>query len=177
MARTPKSSAHSLEDRLRLVEDRLEIYNLIASHPAIVDSLSGDRHAGLYTLEGTLDRGPLGATKMHDRGAANDGEMQGAAKMGLAHLPTLPYVKIGRDTALAFSYVAVTVRDPTADTIAVPAHGEGPGHRLFRIVANRWDLARIDGAWKIRRREIVLADGSDAPRDLQRSILAADIVD
>jgi hypothetical protein len=89
----------------------------------------------------------------------------------------LPYIKLGKNTAVAFSYVAVTVRDPTAEAITVPAHGTGTGHRPFLIVANRWDLARTDGSWKIRRRKLVMCDGTEAPRKAARDVLDAVLID
>ena len=35
-------SASTLEDRVRAIEDRLEIYNLIASHPPSADTGGSD---------------------------------------------------------------------------------------------------------------------------------------
>jgi hypothetical protein len=173
--------SRSTEDRLQAVEDRLEIYNLIASHPPIVDSLSHELMSTMFTLDGVQERPPLGSIAMHNRDSTMEAAMQGAmrdaARMGLAHLTTLPYIKLGKNTAVAFSYVAVTVRDPTAEAVAVPAHGTGQGHRLFLIAANRWDLARTDGSWKIRRRKLIMCDGSEAPRELGRSVLDAVLVD
>jgi len=172
MSPTAHDESRSTEDRLRAIEDRLEIYNLIASHPAIADSLAMELLLAMFTPDGVLDGGPRGPIKIHDRMGTDDPArrevMRDAAKMGLAHLGTLPYIKLGKNTAVAFSYVSVTVRDPTADTIAVPAHGTGPGHRLFLIAANRWDLVRTDGSWKLRRRKLVMCDGSEAPRKVAR---------
>jgi hypothetical protein len=177
---TPERS-RSTEDRLQAIEDRLEIYNLIASHPPTVDSLSFELLPTLFAPDGVQEREPFGSVAMHNRNNPNEPAMQNAmrdaAAMGLAHLTTLPYIKLGKNTAVAFSYVSVTVRDPTADTIAVPAHGTGPGHRLFLIAANRWELARTGGSWKLRRRKLVMCDGSDAPRELARGVLDAVLVD
>jgi hypothetical protein len=47
-----------LEQRIRAIEDRLEIYNLIASHPPSADT-GADYYAEVtYTDDGVFDRGP-----------------------------------------------------------------------------------------------------------------------
>jgi hypothetical protein len=170
----------SIEDLLQAIEDRLDIYNLLASHPPMVDSLSLDLMPGMFTLDGVQER-EQGSMSVHNRDSAREAAMQSAmqeaAKMGLAHLTTVPYIKLGKNTAIAFSYVAVTVRDPTAEAITVPAHGTGTGHRLFLIAVNRWDLARTDGSWKIRRRKLVMCDGTEAPRKVARDVLHAVLFD
>ena len=45
------------EQRLRLIEDRFEIYNLIASHPPSADTGAGDYTASVWTEDGVFDRG------------------------------------------------------------------------------------------------------------------------
>jgi hypothetical protein len=167
----------AVEDRLQAIEDRFEIYNLIASQPPIADSLELELMSEMFTPDGVLSRGSGRSVKVHDLKGMNGAMMREVAEMGLAHLGTLPYIKLGKNAAVAFSYVAVTVLDPTAETIEVPAHGSGRGHRLFLIAANRWDVVRIEGSWKLSRRELVVCDGSDAPRELQRGVLNAVLVD
>ena len=39
----------TLEERIRLIEDRLEIYNLIASHPPSADTGASDYTASVWT--------------------------------------------------------------------------------------------------------------------------------
>jgi SnoaL-like domain len=167
----------SVEERLRVVEDKLEIYNLIASQPPIRDSLELELMLETFTPDGVLSRGLGKSVRIHDLKGINAAMMRRAAEMGLSHLGTQPYIKLGKNVAVAFSYDAVTVLDPTADPMEVPAHGSGRGHRLFLIAANRWDVVRIEGSWKLSRRDLVLCDGSDAPRELQRGVLNAVLVD
>ena len=45
------------EQRLRLIEDRFEIYNLIASHPPSADTGAGDYTASVWTEDDVFDRG------------------------------------------------------------------------------------------------------------------------
>jgi hypothetical protein len=47
----------TLEQRLRLIEDRLDIYNLIASHPPSADTGAGDYTASVWAEDGVFDRG------------------------------------------------------------------------------------------------------------------------
>ena len=47
----------TLDQRVRLIEDRLEIYNLIASHPPSADTGAGDYTASVWTEDGVFDRG------------------------------------------------------------------------------------------------------------------------
>ena len=51
------NDARTLERRLRLIEDRFEIYNLIASHPPSADTGDGDYTASVWTEDGVFDRG------------------------------------------------------------------------------------------------------------------------
>jgi hypothetical protein len=47
----------SLEDRIRAIEDRIEIYNLIASHPPSADTGGKDHIAASWVEDGLFDRG------------------------------------------------------------------------------------------------------------------------
>src|SRR5258708_35721782 len=46
------------EDRLRAIEDRLEIYNLIASHPPSADTAADFYTRAVYAEDGVFDRDP-----------------------------------------------------------------------------------------------------------------------
>jgi hypothetical protein len=50
--------ARTLEQRLRLIEDRFEIYNLVGSHPPSADTGAADYTASVWTEDGVFDRGP-----------------------------------------------------------------------------------------------------------------------
>ena len=51
------SPTRSLEDRIRAIEDRLEIYNLIARHPPSADTGGNDHIAASWVEDGVFDRG------------------------------------------------------------------------------------------------------------------------
>src|SRR5438552_17738839 len=85
------------EQRLRLIEDRFEIYNLIAGHPPSADTGAGDYTASVWTEDGVFDRGtefprPTGQPAIAG-GSANP-EHHRAIEQGIAHFAGLPYVRI-----------------------------------------------------------------------------------
>src|SRR6185437_2085271 len=100
--------AATIEERLREVEDRLEIYNLIASHPPSADTGSGDYTRTVWTEDGVFDRGaqfprPTGRDAIA-AGSSNPDHHK-ALEEGIAHVSGLPYVRVTGDTAFAISYL------------------------------------------------------------------------
>jgi hypothetical protein len=51
------NDGRTLEERLRPIEDRFDIYNLIANHPPSADTGAGDYTASVWTEGGVFDRG------------------------------------------------------------------------------------------------------------------------
>ena len=165
----------TIEDRIRAIEDRLEIYNLIASHPPSADTGAQSYVQSIYTEDGVLD---LGGAKRADGNQAVSQivarpEHGQAIKGGLAHFAGLPHVAIDGDRAVVTSYLQILAPHPTADEIEVPAHGATRGYRIHRVGANRWELERTAQGWKIRRRTLRPLDGSEPARELLRTALKA----
>lgn len=164
-----------LDRRLRAVEDRLEIYNLIASHPISADTAAQAHIRSIYVEDGVLD---LGGEKT---AAGNEAisEMsqrpahQEAIARGLAHFAGLPHVRIDGDRAVVTSYLQIVTPNPGAEAVEVPAHGSSRGYRIHRIGANRWELQRTARGWKIRRRSFRSLDGSQPALELLRQALPA----
>src|SRR5437868_14525893 len=50
-------SGKTLEDRVRLIEDRFAIYDLIARHPPSADTGAGEFVASVWADDGVFDRG------------------------------------------------------------------------------------------------------------------------
>ena len=76
------------EQRLRLIEDRFEIYNLIASHPPSADTGAGTYTASVWTEDRVLDRGaefarPTGRAAI--AGGSSNPEHHRAIEQGIAH--------------------------------------------------------------------------------------------
>jgi hypothetical protein len=164
----------TIEDRIRAIEDRLEIYNLIASHPPSADSASHQYVRSIFVENAFLD---LGGTKTASGNQAisempQKPEHHQAIRGGLAHFAGLPHVTIDGDRAVVTSYLQILAAHPTADEIEVPAHGKSKGYRIHRVGANRWELVRTADGWKIERRTYRTLDGTDPALDLLRRALA-----
>ena len=165
----------SIEDRLRAIEDRLEIYNLIASHPPGADTGADYFSRAAYIAEGMIDLGGGKTAEGNETVAAmvKTPGHQAAIAGGLAHFAGLPLVEIDGDSATAFSYLQILTPHPSAEPHEVPNHGVSKGFRIHRVGANRWDLVRTDAGWKIKRRTLRSLDGSEPARELLRGALAS----
>ena len=142
----------SLEERIRAIEDRLEIYNLIASHPPSADTAGNDHIAASWVEDGVFDRGenlssPRGRDSIANQVLSAD--HQAAIARGLAHFTSLPHVEIEGDMATATSYLQILVPQTQGDPVDVPNHGSSKGFRVHRMTANRWELVRTPQGWKI----------------------------
>src|SRR5256885_13613785 len=147
----------SLEDRIGAIEDRLEIYNLIASHPPSADTGGKDHVAASWVEDGVFDRG-AGVSSPRGRdtiaGHVLSPEHQAAIAGGLAHFTGLPHVAIHGDTALVTSYLQIPVPQTQGEPAAVPNHGSGRGFRAFRMTANPPALVRTAPRLKVNRRSV-----------------------
>ena len=169
------SANQSVEDRLRAIEDRLEIYNLIASHPPSADTGGKEHVAASWVEDGVFDRGEnLSSPRGRDTIANHvlTPEHQAAIARGLAHFTGLPHVAIDGDTAVVTSYLQILVPQTQGEAVEVPNHGSSKGFRVHRMTANRWELVRTPQGWKIKRRTLRPLDGSDGARQVLRQAIA-----
>jgi SnoaL-like domain len=165
----------SLEERLRAIEDRLEIYNLIAGHPPSADTGANQFVRAVYTEDGIID---LAAGKSASGNEAiatmvKEPGHQAAIQGGLAHFASLPHVQIDGDSAVVTSYLQILAPHPTAEPVEIPNHGVSRGFRVHRVGANRWELVRTQAGWKIKRRILRPLDGSEPAREILRGALVA----
>jgi len=164
----------TLEQRIRAIEDRLEIYNLIAGHPPSADTGADYYAEAVYTEDGVFDRGSnlSGATgnKAIAASLKSPGH-QAAIAGGLAHFTGLPHIALDGDNAIVTSYLQILAPYKSGEPIEVPNHGSSRGYHIHRVVTNRWELARTATGWKIKRRTIRLVDGSEPSRDILRAAL------
>ena len=164
-----RGNAQSLEARLREVEDRLEIYNLIASHPPSADTAADYYTRVIFTEDGVFDRGEsldftLGSEAIAAitlRPAHHE-----AIHGGLAHFAGLPHVELDGDSAWVTSYLQLIHPDAEGAERELPNHGVSTGYRIHRVLANRWELTRTPGGWKIKSRKLRPLDGSAPARDI-----------
>jgi hypothetical protein len=164
----------TVEERLRAIEDRLEIYNLIASHPPSADTGADYFARAVFLEDAVLD---LGGDK---KAAGNEAIAavvktpghQAAIAGGLAHFAGLPHIAIDGDEAVVTSYLQILAPHPSADPVELPNHGISKGFRIHRVGANRWELVRTALGWKIKRRTLRSLDGSEEARKILRAALA-----
>jgi len=167
--------AKSLEDRIRAIEDRLEIYNIIASHPPSADTGADYYTRTAYVADGVIDLGGGKAATGNEAIAAvaKSPAHRAAIEGGLAHFCGLPRIEIDGDAAVVTSYLQILTPHPTAEPHEVPNHGVSKGFRIHRVAANRWELMRTADGWKIKRRTVRTIDGSEPPREILRGALKA----
>ena len=165
----------SLDARLREIEDRLEIYNLIAAHPPSADTGADYYTAAVYTEDGVFDRGDDLEGALGNQAIAAITQSQGhqrAIQGGLAHFAALPHVTLDGDAAYVTSYLQILHPDAQGESRELPNHGYSPGYRIHRVVANRWTLARTPEGWKIKSRKLRPLDGSAPAREILEQALA-----
>ena len=162
---------NSLEKRLRFVEDRLAIYNLLSSHPIGSDTADPLIMEAIYTEDTVFDRGPslsgaVGRDKLLEM--VQSPAHQKAIDNGLVHFGNLPLVELHGDHATATSYVMLLASDRDGSPRELSNHGSSRGYWIHRMIVNRWSLHKIAGKWQIKERKMLFHDGSPEARDLIR---------
>ena len=168
---TPKKS---LEERLRDIEDRLEIYTLIAAHPPSADTGAGFYSSHIYLDDGEFDRGESldGAVGNDAIGAFVETPAHHAAiDGGLAHFAGLPHIELQGETAYVTSYLQIITPDTKGEPRELSNHGVSTGFRIHRVLANRWTLKRTEDGWRIKSRRLRPLDGSEPARGILRQAL------
>jgi hypothetical protein len=160
----------TLEDRLRVVEDTLAIYHLIASHPPAADTGNDNYYREAFTPDGVIDLGGGKAANGNEAIAAvvKTPEHQTAIAGGLCHFAGLPRVELDGDRATATSYLQIITPHKGAAPMEVSGHGVSIGFRIHRVGANRWEFKRTKEGWKVTRRTLRPLDGTDDAREILR---------
>src|SRR5215208_1213883 len=123
---TERQESRTLEQRLRAIEDRLEILNLIASHPPSADTGADYYTVQVYAEDGVFDRGehlPGGKGNREIAAGMKSPGHQAAISGGLAHFAGLPHIAIDGDAAVVTSYLQILTPQKTGDAVDVPNHG------------------------------------------------------
>jgi len=166
--------SESLEGRVRVLEDKLAIFHLIASHPPAADTGTDRYYREAFVADGEMDlSGGKGARGSDAIGAlVKTPEHEAAIAGGLCHFAGLPRVEIHGDSAVAISYLQIITPDRQAAPREVSGHGSTTGFRIHRVGANRWELKRGKSGWKVVRRTLRPLDGTDDARALLRKAIA-----
>ncbi|QNG17922.1 nuclear transport factor 2 family protein [Rhodococcus triatomae] len=150
-----------LADRVGVLEDKLAILELMTAYGPAVDSGSAEAVARLWTEDGIYDV-DTGVMNGHAeilamvRSDAHRGWIDG----GCGHVLEPGHIRVDGDRAVATCKSQLIVRDD-----------DGDGFRVLRVTANRWELAKADGEWKVTRRTGRVLDG----RPEARALLAAGV--
>jgi uncharacterized protein (TIGR02246 family) len=144
-----------LAGRVRELEDREAIRNVIAAYGPAVDRGDSAGAAALFTDEGAYDVGGYGVHSGRDViEALFDGDVhQGLIKNGAAHFLSPVRIDLNGDSAIAIGYSAVFVWVDGA-------------FKAHRIAANRWEMQRDRDGWRVARRVNRLLDGDADSRAL-----------
>ncbi|WP_408898051.1 nuclear transport factor 2 family protein [Nocardioides sp. R1-1] len=157
----------SLEERIARLEAIQEITAVVARYGPAVDSGSAQATAQLWEESGTYSFGVAGAGFEHLVGRTGIEEMvngpghQEIISHGAAHLMGPPLVEVHGDTAVATGYSLLVRYDAASSR-----------HYVDRACANRWQLRRTDGTWRVTARVNQLLDGRDEARLLLGLALA-----
>lgn len=161
MASEPSNSERveaGLEARLRAVEDRLAIFQLLAAYGPAVDAGAAGAAAALWSEGGSYDTYPRPLLGREAVAAMVEGELhQSFVRGGCVHLQGLPHLRLEGDRAVATFHSLLLLRDPERDAF-----------RVWRASANRCELVREAGEWRIERRVNRLLDGGEEGRELLR---------
>jgi hypothetical protein len=166
--------SESLENRVRVLEDKLAIFHLIASHPPAADTGTDRYYREAFAADGEMDLGGGKGARGSDAigGLVKTPEHEAAIAGGLCHFAGLPRVEIDGDSAVAISYLQIITPDRQAAPREVSGHGSTTGFRIHRVGANRWELKRGKNGWKVVRRTLRPLDGTDDARALLRKAIA-----
>lgn len=153
--RARRRRVDSYEDRLRTLEDRAEIANLLASYGPLADSGDAQGVASLWVEDGEYHIGGFGSAKGYEAIAAliTGPTHQELMAKGCAHILSPHTISLEGDRAEAKGYSAVFVSDEQ-------------GFRPYRISANHWHFVRTQQGWRVQRRDNELLNGAAAARAL-----------
>jgi hypothetical protein len=130
----------ALEARLRQLEDRAEIFQLMASYGPAVDSCQEREVAALWIADGVYDTDGHCFVGSDEVGKLVDGDMHRAfVSAGSAHVISLPHLVIDGDSAVATGYSRVYIC-------------KGKHHEVARASSNRWEFVRTAQGWRVKRR-------------------------
>lgn len=141
--------------RIRALEDRDAIRDLIAGYGPLADSGDAEGIAALWVEDGAYAVGGMWEARGHEaiadliRGPIHQQLMAD----GCAHLLGPVAIHLDGDHAIARGHGVLLRR-------------QGDANEIFRMSANRWELVRTADGWRVLRRDNALLDGTEAARVL-----------
>lgn len=140
-----------LEDRLRALEDREAIRDLIARYGPGADCGDAEGTAALWAEDGSYSVGGMADAKGREEiaGLMTSDLHRSLLAQGCAHFLGPVAIDLAGDRATARGYSVVFLHTAT-------------GFEAWRVSANRWELTHARNGWQVTRRENALLDGSEA---------------
>lgn len=150
-----RTELEALRSKLRALNDRQAIADLIAAYGPAVDRGDSQGASAMWAADGSYDLGEMGVARGHAAIAALfDADLhQGLIGEGAAHMLGPPRIAIDGDDAVAVCYSCV-------------ARWTGAAFEMHRVAANRWTLRREGEAWRIVDRQNRLLNGAPEARQL-----------
>jgi SnoaL-like domain len=147
-----------LERRVRAIEDRLAITDLVTRYGPAADSGAGEALAALWVPEGTYRFDDTILTHADLPALVDIGTHRVLMAAGCADVLSAPRIDITSDgTAVAVNHSVVF------------QHADS-GWEAVRVSANRWELVRTGEGWRVWRRDVRLLDGSTQALELLRPV-------
>ncbi len=151
-----------LQARLRRLEDESEIIRLIMTYGPAADAGLTSFAGQLWLEDGAYDWDANGTPHLGSAGVdamlQSDGH-QNLIAAGIGHFAGPLLIDVDGNSATAVNYSLIMRR-------------EDDRFFLWRVSAVRWDLARVDTRWRVRRRTNRLLDETGAGRELFGDTLA-----
>lgn len=156
----------ALEARLRELEDREAIRDLIATYGFTADLAFDDEYVDQFVPDGEYDTGTTiyrGHEQLRDFiSDPNGAHKRLAVGRGSLHTNVNAVVRVDGDSAWAEAYSVVFVRESAAD------------FGIMIASYNHWDFARSDGRWRIvRRRKTTVGDDIQRDGTTGREVMVA----
>lgn len=150
----PKSNK-SLEERLDLVEDYIEIMQLICAYGPAADATHWDLIKEIWAEDSVYEIGGIGSFEGHaGLEKAFYGEFhQGLMESGSGHVSSMPHLVIDGDRAVATHH----------GTLYKQIDGNFP---VIRLIASRWELERRAQGWVVTKRTNELLQENERARAL-----------
>ncbi|WP_235735909.1 nuclear transport factor 2 family protein [Nocardioides alcanivorans] len=153
----------ALEQRLRELEDKQEIVDLLASYGPLVDSGSADEVAALWSEDGVYDVDEICMNGRDEiRAMVRSDRHQGWIKGGCAHFLGPARVHVRGDSAVGVCHSLMIVnRGGDFET--------DPEFVVRRATAHHFELERSAQGWVVTRRTSRVLDGRAEAPELLRS--------
>jgi hypothetical protein len=151
-----EDNLEALALRLRAVEDRLAILDLLAGAAMSADVPSEPYWRAMYAPEAVMDRGPghIDAGREQLLAIVRGPGQHAAAGHGMAHLATVPHIAVDGDRAIATGYLLVVVPGAGTTKVALPGKGTSQDLVIYHLTVNRWELERTEQGWQVTRRTL-----------------------